>query len=57
MTPIADAASPAAPSAGHGWRRLVLAVLTLALSMAIATVLIPPDPDVAAVVVGDTPDR
>ena len=34
----------------HGWRRLVLAVLTLALSLAVAAVLIPPDPDVTAAV-------
>ena len=40
----------------HGWRRLVLAALIMALSMAVATVLIPPDPDVAAAV-GDIPDR
>ena len=43
-------------SAAHGWRRLVLAVLIMALGMAIATVLIPPDPDVAAAV-GDRPER
>ena len=42
--------------AAHGWRRLVLAALIMALSMAVATVLIPPDPDVAAAV-GDKLDR
>ena len=53
----ADAAgnTTAHPTA-HGWRRLVLAALIMALSMAVATVLIPPDPDVAADV-GDIPDR
>ena len=50
------AAGPPAAANGNGWRRLVLAVLTLALSMAIATVLIPPDPDVTAAVI-DMPDR
>jgi hypothetical protein len=42
--------------AAHGWRRLILAALIMGLSMAVASVLIPPDPDVAAAI-GDIPDR
>jgi len=38
---------------GHPWRQLVLAALLLGLSMAVATVLIPPDQDVL-VASGDT---
>ena len=46
----------AAHPAAHGWRRLILAALIMALSMAVASVLLPPDPDVAAAI-GDLPDR
>jgi hypothetical protein len=49
--PGATGAQPAA----RGWRRLVLAALIMALSMAIATVLIPPDPDAATATA--EPDR
>ena len=52
----ADAGDTTAHPAAHGWRRLVLAPLLKARSMAVATVLIPPDPDVAAAV-GDRSDR
>ncbi len=52
----ADAGDTTARPAAHGWWRLVLAALIMALSMAVATVLIPPDPDVAAAV-GNRSDR
>ena len=42
-----DPGAPGAQPAALSWRRLVLAALIMALSMAIATVLIPPDPDAA----------
>jgi hypothetical protein len=54
--PEVEAASTPTRATAHGWRRLVLAALIMALSMAVATVLIPPDPDVAAAV-GDMADR
>ena len=41
---------------GHPWRQVVLAALLLALSMAVATVLVPPDPSVVTAV-ADTPAR
>ena len=50
------AGNPTAHPAAHGWRRLILAALIMGLSMAVASVLIPPDPDVAAAI-GDIPDR
>jgi hypothetical protein len=54
--PEADAGNTPAHPIAHGWRQLVLAALIMALSMAVATVLIPPDPDVAAAV-GDMSDH
>jgi len=41
---------------GHAWRQLVLAALLMGLSMAIATVLIPPDQDKVAAV-AEMPER
>jgi hypothetical protein len=54
--PEAEAENTTAHPTAHGWRRLVLAALIMALSMAVASVLIPPDPDVAAAG-GDLSDR
>ena len=52
----AGAGDTTARPPAHGWRRLALAVLIMALSMAVATVLVPPDSDVAAGA-GDVSDR
>jgi len=52
----AVAGNPTAHPAAHGSRRLILAALIMGLSMAVASVLIPPDPDVAAAI-RDIPDR